>query len=157
LESEEKYMAIALAEARKAAAMGEIPVGCVIVGADGAVLAHARNLTETRSNATLHAEMVAIIRTTRRLGAKYLMGCAMYVTLEPCPMCAAAIAHVKLAELHFAAADAKGGAVINGARIFETCRNLRRPKVFRGPFAAEASALLSGFFKSVRARSPRRG
>ena len=143
-------MAIALKEAQRAAMLGEIPVGCVIVGADGRVLARAHNMTETRQNATLHAEMVAISKAARRLGAKYLAGCSMFVTLEPCPMCAAAIAHVKLEALHFAALDAKGGAVASGARIFETCRNLRRPKVFRGPFAAESSALLSGFFKAMR-------
>ncbi|MDR1477003.1 MAG: nucleoside deaminase [Rickettsiales bacterium] len=151
MESEEKYMEIALAEAARAARAGEIPVGCVIVDGNGGVLARAHNMVEARSNAALHAEMVAIAGATRRLGAKYLMGCSMFVTLEPCPMCAAAIAHVKLARLVFAAEDAKGGAVVNGLRVFENCRNLHRPKVLRGPFAAESSALLKDFFRRMRA------
>ena len=153
LHDAEYYMSFALKEAKKAAALGEIPVGAVIVDPMGKVIARAHNLTENHKNATLHAEIVAISKATRKLKAKYLMDCKMYVTLEPCPMCAAAISHVKLAHLYFAAVDEKGGAVTNGLRIYETCRNLFRPKISQGPLINECSKLLTSFFKDIRHKS----
>ena len=148
-------MRLAIREAEKAAVLGEIPVGCVIADGNGVMLARAHNMVEARSNAALHAEMVAISMATRRLGTKYLIGCSMFVTLEPCPMCAAAIAHVKLARLIFAAPDEKGGAVVNGPKIYETCRSLFHPEVLNGPFGAESAALLKDFFRRIRAGGPR--
>jgi tRNA(adenine34) deaminase len=145
-----KFMQTALREARKAFAAREVPVGCVIAGVDGRILARAHNLVETKRNATLHAEMSAIGKAVRKTGEKYLMGCSIYVTLEPCAMCAAAIAHAKIKNLYFGAFDAKGGAVANNARVFATSKNLFKVHAEGGIMEEECGRLMSEFFARIR-------
>src|SRR5215468_5358036 len=108
----------ALALARAAAQAGEVPVGAVIIGHDGAVLAEAANRTETERDPTAHAELLAIRAAAKKLGAPRLVECDLYVTLEPCPMCAQAIAFARLRRVYYGAGDPKGGGVDNGPRIF---------------------------------------
>jgi tRNA(adenine34) deaminase len=143
-------MELALAEARLAAERGEVPIGAVIVGPDGAVLAAAGNRTEGDSDPTAHAELLAIRQAARTLGAPRLVGCDLYVTLEPCAMCAQAIAFARLRRVYFGASDPKGGGVENGARIFAqpTCHH--RPEVYGGIAEQEAADLLRAFFAARR-------
>ena len=144
-------MAQALAEAEAAAAAGEVPVGALLVeGCSGEILARAHNLVETRRDPTAHAELLAIREAATRLGVKRLVGADLYVTLEPCPMCAQAIAFARLRRVYFGAYDPKGGGVEHGPRIFEqpTCHH--RPEVIGGVRESEASALLRRFFEARR-------
>ena len=142
-------MDTALGEARKARDAGEVPVGAVIVR-DGAVIAAAHNRTLTDRDPTAHAEILAIRAAARTLGSERLVGCDLYVTLEPCPMCAAAISFARLRRLYFAAYDPKSGGVEQGARIFDqpTCHH--RPEVYGGIGEEEASRLLTEFFAERR-------
>ena len=140
----------ALAEARLAAERGEVPIGAVIVGPDGAILAEAGNRTEETSDPTAHAEMLVIRAAAAKLGAPRLVGCDLYVTLEPCPMCAQAISFARLRRLYWGAADPKGGGVEHGPRIFDqpTCHH--RPELYPGIADAEAGELLRAFFRQRR-------
>ena len=142
-------MAAALAEARRAAAAGEVPVGAV-VARGRAVLATGHNLTRTLGDPTAHAEIVAIRRAALRLGTDRLEGLDLHVTREPCPMCAGAIAHARIARLYFGALDPKGGGVEHGARVFShpTCHHV--PEVYGGIAGTEARALLRDFFARRR-------
>ena len=140
----------ALAEARVAAAAGEVPVGCVIVR-DGAVIARARNRTLIDRDPTAHAELLAIRAAAVALGSERLAGCDLYVTLEPCPMCAAAISFARLRRLYYGAADPKGGAVESGVRLYGSPTCHHRPEVYGGVGAGEAAALLQDFFRARRA------
>ena len=139
----------ALDLAAAAAAAGEVPVGAVIT-LDGAILSEARNAMRGALDPTAHAEMVAIRAAATRLGRARLDGCTLWVSLEPCAMCAAAIGLARIAELRFAAEDPKGGGVVHGARIFTqpTCHH--RPDVLGGIGEAEAAAQLRDFFASRR-------
>lgn len=144
-------MIAALAKARSAAASDEVPVGAVIVDPQtGRLLAAGGNLVETTSDPTAHAEIVAIRSACAALGKPRLDGYDLYVTLEPCAMCAQAIAHARLRRLYFGAYDPKGGGVEHGARVFDrpTCHH--RPEVYGGIREAEASELLRDFFRSRR-------
>ena len=143
-------MLTALAEAEAAAARGEVPVGTVIVAADGTVLATAGNRTRELADPTAHAEMLAIREACQKLGAERLGDADIYVTLEPCPMCAAAISFARLRRLYFGAGDPKGGGVEHGPRIFNqpTCHHA--PEVYGGIEEVRAGALLRGFFESRR-------
>jgi len=143
-------MARALAQARSAAERGEVPIGAVIVGPDGEVLAEAGNRTEGDRDPTAHAELLAIRAAAARLGAPRLVECDLYVTLEPCPMCAQAISFARLRRLYYGAADPKGGGVEHGPRIFNqpTCHH--RPEVYAGIAESEAGELLRDFFKARR-------
>lgn len=144
-------MEIALDEARAAAARGEIPVGAVLVdGATGAVLAREGNRTEAESDPTAHAELLAIRAAAKALGAARLAGCDLYVTLEPCAMCAAAISFARIRRLYYGAEDPKGGGVAHGARVFAqpTCHH--RPEVYSGLAEADSAALLREFFRERR-------
>ncbi len=144
-------MAAALAEAEAAAARGEAPVGAVLVdGANGEILARAGNRTRELADPTAHAEMLAIRAAAAAAGAPRLPGCDLYVTLEPCPMCAAAISLARIRRLYFGAADPKGGGVEHGPRIFDhdTCHH--RPEVYGGIGEARAAELLRDFFKAKR-------
>jgi len=143
-------MARALAQARSAAERGEVPIGAVIVGPDGEVLAEAGNRTEGDRDPTAHAELLAIRAAAARLGAPRLVDCDLYVTLEPCPMCAQAISFARLRRLYYGAADPKGGGVEHGPRIFNqpTCHH--RPEVYAGIAEGEAGELLRDFFKARR-------
>ena len=144
-------MKIALAEAEAAKAAGEVPVGAVLVdGASGEVLARTHNQVEELQDPTAHAELLAIQEVARRLGSKRLTGADLYVTLEPCPMCAQAIAFARLRRLYFGAYDPKGGGVDHGARIFQqpTCHH--RPEVVGGLEEGHCGALLKDFFRERR-------
>jgi tRNA(adenine34) deaminase len=143
------FMDMALAEATAAAASGEVPVGCVIVR-DGAVIARAGNRTTLYRDATAHAEVLAIRAAGSALGSERLDGCDLYVTLEPCAMCAAAASFARIRRLYYGAADPKGGAVDNGVRFFASPTCHHRPEVYGGMAEAEASALLKTFFQERR-------
>ena len=140
----------ALREARLAAERGEVPIGAVIVGPDGAILAEAGNRTEEMRDPTAHAEMLAIRAAAARLGAPRLVDCDLYVTLEPCPMCAQAISFARIRRLYWGAADPKGGGVEHGPRIFDqpTCHH--KPELYPGIAEAEAGELLRAFFRERR-------
>jgi tRNA(adenine34) deaminase len=142
-------MARALTEAGKAAGAGEVPVGAVIVR-DGAVIAAAHNAPRGLSDPTAHAEVLAIRAAARMLGQERLEGCELWVTLEPCAMCAGAIAHARIGKLYYGANDPKGGAVEHGSRVFEQAQCLHRPEVYSGIGEAEAAELLRGFFQKRR-------
>jgi tRNA(adenine34) deaminase len=144
-----QFMALALDEARAAAAVGEVPVGAVVVRR-GEVIAAAHNAPRALHDPTAHAEMLAIRRAAQVLGRERLEDCELWVTLEPCAMCAGAIGHARLARLYYAAGDAKGGAVAHGPRLFDQPQCLHRPEVYAGMGEAEAGDLLRGFFKARR-------
>jgi tRNA(adenine34) deaminase len=143
------FMDDALAEARGAEAAGEVPVGCVIVR-EGAVLARAGNRTLRGRDPTAHAEMLAIRQAAAALGSERLTDCDLYVTLEPCAMCAAAISFARIRRLYFGAADPKGGAVENGVRFFASPTCHHRPEIYGGLSEREAAAVLREFFKARR-------
>jgi tRNA(adenine34) deaminase len=143
------FMDMALDQARAAAAAGEAPVGCVVV-CGGEVIAQAGNRTLADKDPTAHAEMLAIRAAALAIGSERLAGCDLYVTLEPCAMCAAALAFARIRRLYYGAADAKGGAVENGVRFFTSPTCHHRPEIYGGIGAAEASALLKGFFRARR-------
>lgn len=139
----------ALALAADAAARGEVPIGAVLM-LDGEAIAAAANETRTGTDPTAHAEMLVIRRAAEKLGRERLSGCDLWVTLEPCAMCAGAIAHARIGRLYYAASDPKGGAVEHGARVFEqpTCHH--RPEVYGGLGEAEAAEMLRNFFAERR-------
>jgi tRNA(Arg) A34 adenosine deaminase TadA len=140
----------ALAEARAAAQRGEVPIGAVIVDAHGAVLAAAGNRTEADRDPTAHAELLAIRAAASALGAPRLVACDLYVTLEPCPMCAQAISFARLRRVYYGASDPKGGGVEHGPRIFgqPTCHH--RPEIYGGIAESDAAGLLQSFFRERR-------
>jgi tRNA(adenine34) deaminase len=142
-------MDMALAEARLAATEGEVPVGCVVVR-DGAVIARARNRTIADHDPTAHAEMLAIRAAATALGSERLTDCDLYVTLEPCAMCAGALSFARIRRLYYGAADPKGGAVESGVRFFAspTCHHV--PEVYSAVGETEAATLLKEFFKVRR-------
>jgi tRNA(adenine34) deaminase len=143
-------MDVALDEARLAADRGEVPVGAVVVGADGMVLAQAGNRTLELRDPTAHAEMLALRSAAAALGGERLTGCDLYVTLEPCAMCAGAISFARIRRLYFGASDPKGGAVEHGPRFFSqpTCHHA--PEIYGGIGESAASTLLKGFFVARR-------
>jgi tRNA(adenine34) deaminase len=140
---------MALEEARAAGGRGEVPVGCVITR-EGAVLARAGNRTLADRDPTAHAEMVAIRAAAALLGSERLEDCDLYVTLEPCAMCAGAVAFARIRRLYYGAADPKGGAVDNGVKFFASPSCHHRPEVYGGLAEAEAGALLKEFFRERR-------
>jgi len=142
-------MARAFAEAQKAIAAGEVPIGAVIMK-DGKPLCAAHNAPRGLHDPTAHAEILAIREAARILGNERLDGCELWVTLEPCAMCAGAIAHARIARLYYGAPDPKGGAVEHGARVFEQEQCLHRPEVYSGIGEAEAAEMLRGFFRDRR-------
>ncbi|MEO0944462.1 MAG: nucleoside deaminase [Pseudomonadota bacterium] len=146
------HMAIALEEARAAGDRGEVPVGAVVLDANGAVLARDGNRTCEWSDPTAHAEMLVIRAAAAKLGSERLTGCSLYVTLEPCPMCAAAISAARIARLYYAAPDPKSGGVAQGPRVFSHPQCHHVPEIYDGIAEAEASALLKAFFADARAR-----
>ncbi|MDR3530209.1 MAG: nucleoside deaminase [Rhodopila sp.] len=140
----------ALAEARAAAARGEIPVGAVVLGPDGAILARAGNRTEADNDPTAHAEILALRAAAARRGSPRLPDCDLIVTLEPCPMCAQAISLFRIRRLIFGAYDPKGGGVDHGARIFDAPSCHHRPEIVGGVRETEAATLLRDFFQGKR-------
>lgn len=149
--SDEDYMRIALEEASKAGVRGEVPIGAVLVDSKtGAVVAKDGNRTRAYNDPSAHAEMLVIRKACELAGAQRIPGHDLYVTLEPCAMCAGAISFARIDRIIFAAEDSKGGGVVHGGRFFEqpTCHH--RPDVIRGPFAEEAGRILKDFFKEKR-------
>jgi tRNA(adenine34) deaminase len=147
-------MQLALAEAEAAAARGEVPVGAVVIGPDGSVLAAAGNRVEELHDPTAHAELLAIRSAAQALGVPRLVGCDLWVTLEPCPMCAQAISFARLRRLYFGAGDPKGGGVEHGARIFAQSTCHHAPEVYSGIGERRAAELLRAFFRARRAPAP---
>lgn len=144
-----RFAALALDQARAAAALGEVPVGAVVIH-QGAVIGQGHNQPRGLHDPTAHAEIMAIRTACAALGSDRLTGCDLWVTLEPCAMCAGAIAHARIARLHYAASDPKGGAVEHGPRLFQQATTLHRPEVYSGVGEEEAAALLKGFFAGLR-------
>jgi tRNA(adenine34) deaminase len=142
-------MSRALELAALAAEAGEVPVGAVVVR-DGAVIGEAHNAPRELADPTAHAEILAIRRAAEALGSERLDGCELWVTLEPCAMCAGAIVHARIGKLYYAASDPKGGAVEHGARVFEQRQCLHRPEVYSGMGQREAGELLRDFFAARR-------
>ena len=143
------FMQMAIDAALEASRLGEVPVGALVVRA-GEVIAKAHNLTETRRDPTAHAEMLVIQETCRQLGSPRLAECDLYVTLEPCAMCAQAISHARIRRLYFGAFDPKGGGVEHGARIFSqpTCHH--KPEVYGGIAEQQCAEMLKEFFRVRR-------
>ncbi|WP_432201507.1 nucleoside deaminase [Erythrobacter sp. W53] len=139
----------ALALASEAAVAGEVPIGAVVVK-DGAIIGEGRNASREGHDPTAHAEIIAIRSAAKALGNERLTDCELWVTLEPCAMCAGAIAHARLAKLYYGASDPKGGGVEHGARVFEHPQALHRPEVYAGIGESEAAELLRGFFEERR-------
>ena len=144
------YMDLALAQAEAAAKRGEVPVGAVIVDAQGKAIATAGNRTRELADPSAHAEMLAIREACQKLGSERLTGCDLYVTLEPCPMCAGLISFARIRRLYYAASDAKGGGIEHGPRVFShaTCHHV--PDVYSGIGEERASAMLKVFFAERR-------
>ncbi|MEM7023178.1 MAG: nucleoside deaminase [Pseudomonadota bacterium] len=143
-------MSIALAEAEAAAARGEVPVGAALVGPDGEVLARDGNRVEGSADPTAHAEMLVLREAGRIVGRPRLVDCDLYVTLEPCPMCAQAISFSRIRRLYYGAADPKGGGVDHGPRIFASSSCHHAPEVYGGIGDRKAEDLLRSFFRARR-------
>jgi tRNA(adenine34) deaminase len=143
-------MAVAMCEARKAAEREEVPVGAAVIGPDGRLLASAGNRTESDNDPSAHAELLALRGAALALRNPRLPGCDLYVTLEPCPMCAHAISLFRIRRLVFGAYDAKGGGVDHGPRIFQTSSCHHKPEVIGGVREAESAELLKSFFRRLR-------
>ena len=143
------FMARALELAAGAARAGEVPVGAVVVR-DGIIIGEGANAPRATHDPTAHAEIIAIRAAAAAIGNERLDGCDLWVTLEPCAMCAGAIAHARIARLYFGAEDAKGGAVLHGPRLFDQATIHHRPEVYGGVAEAEAAALLRDFFRERR-------
>ena len=144
------HMKLALQYAERAFQIGEVPVGAVIVNADGNVIATAHNLVESELDATSHAECLVLRKAMRRLGQKHLEKCDLWVTLEPCAMCAGAISNARIRRLYYAVEDKKGGAVDNGSRVFShpTCHH--KPEIYGGIMETQSASLLKKFFLGRR-------
>jgi tRNA(adenine34) deaminase len=140
----------ALEEARAAAARGEVPVGAVVIGPDGALLARAGNAMEALHDASAHAELLALRAAAVAMGDSRLNGCDLVVTLEPCPMCAHAISLFRIRRLIFGAYDPKAGGVEHGAKVFDASSCHHRPEVIGGVRETESAALLRAFFAALR-------
>lgn len=145
-----KYMGLALEQAEKAVFTGEVPVGAIIVDDKNNIVSVAHNLVEKENDVTNHAEIIAIREAQRKLKTKTLQGCSLYVTLEPCAMCASAISHARISKLIFGASDEKQGAVENGARIYQTSSALWKPEIISGIMQEECSDILKKFFQGLR-------
>jgi tRNA(Arg) A34 adenosine deaminase TadA len=143
-------MQLALDQARLAASRGEVPVGAVLTDADGNVLAQAGNATEARADPTAHAEMLVLRQAAALRGEKFLADCTLVVTLEPCPLCAAAISLYRIRRLVFGAYDPKGGGVEHGPRVFSHATCHHRPEVVGGVMETDSAALLRDFFAARR-------
>lgn len=148
--SPEAYMRVAIEEAQAAAAMGEVPVGCVVVDGTGGIVARAHNLRETWRDPTAHAELLAIQAASRRLSGWRLSDCDLYVTLEPCPMCAGAIVHSRIRRVFYGAIDPKGGAVVSKAELLTPGLWNHAPIIAGGVLDMECGMLLKDFFHGLR-------
>jgi tRNA(adenine34) deaminase len=147
---ENKFMQLALEMARQAAAAGEVPVGAVLVDARGQVLAQAGNKTESQNDPTAHAELLAVRMACQGQGAPRLEECDLYVTLEPCAMCAAALSFARVRRIYYGAYDPKGGAVDHGPKFFSQATCHHRPEIYGGIMEAECARVLQEFFQKKR-------
>ena len=148
---DEKYMRLALAEADAAATEGEVPIGAVVVNPEnGEIVSEAYNLSEHVADASAHAEILAIRKACEKLKCNRLRGMDLYVTLEPCTMCAAAISFARIKNLYFGAIDAKGGAVVSGVKFYDSPTCHHRPEVQGGIMERECGQILKDFFKAKR-------
>ncbi len=144
------FMNQAFLLAKKAQSHGDVPIGAVIVR-DGKIVARGENCVQKSKNPTLHAEIVAINKACKKLNAKFLDRCDLYVTLEPCAMCATAISFARIKNIYFAATDEKGGGITSNAKIFESDKHLWKPNVIQMPeYAEESAKMLKDFFKQQR-------
>jgi tRNA(Arg) A34 adenosine deaminase TadA len=141
-------MHIALKEAEKSAALGEIPVGAAVIDSKGACISTGHNLVMQYSNQVLHAEIVALQKASVLLRRKVLSDCSIYVTLEPCPMCAQAISYYRIQNLYFATEDIKSGGVLNGPQIYKYSHH--KPNIYHGFMKDKCKTLLVEFFKNIR-------
>ena len=148
--NDDEAIALAIAEAKAAGTRGEVPVGAVLLGPDGAVLAQDGNRIVERHDPTAHAEMLVLREGARVLGNERLVGTTLFVTLEPCAMCSGAASLARVARLVFAAEDPKGGAVLHGPRFFEQSTCHHRPLIARGAHAEDSARLLKAFFQARR-------
>lgn len=147
------FMNQAFLLAKKSQQHGDVPIGAVIVK-DGKIIARGENRVQKSKNPTLHAEIVAINKACKKLDAKFLDGCDLYVTLEPCSMCATAISFARIKNIYFAATDEKGGGITTNAKIFENDKHLWHPNVIQMPEYAEKSAkMLKDFFVELRKKN----
>ncbi|WP_460272201.1 nucleoside deaminase [Celeribacter sp. ULVN23_4] len=144
------YMDIALEEARAAADRGEVPVGAVVVSPSGEIVGRGGNRTREDNDPTAHAEIVALRQACAKLGLERLMGYDLYVTLEPCPMCAAAMSNARIRRLYYGAGDPKSGGVAHGAKVFSHAQCHHAPEVYDGIAGVEAETLLKDFFAARR-------
>ncbi len=144
------FMEIALEEARLAAARGEVPVGAVVISPQGAVLARAGNQMRAQKDPSAHAEVLAIRSACKALGSERLSGCDLYVSLEPCPMCAGLIAAARIDRLYYGACDPKSGGVAQGPQVFRHAQCHHKPQVYSGIAEEQAAALLRDFFAKRR-------
>lgn len=139
--------------AKKALSHGDVPIGAIIVK-DGKIIARGENRVQFAKNPTLHAEIVAINKACKKLGVKFLDDCDIYVTLEPCAMCATAISFARIKNIYFAATDEKGGGITSNAKVFESDKHLWRPNVIQMPeYAEESAQLLKDFFGNLRKKN----
>ncbi len=144
------YMQLAIVEAVKAREKNEVPIGAIIVDDDGNIIAKAHNLVETNNDATSHAEKLVIEKALKITGKRYLNNYDIWVTLEPCIMCASIIKQTRIRRLYYGAEDKKGGAIDNGVRIFSNCRSKAKPEVYSGFSANKSTKLINEFFKKLR-------
>lgn len=148
-----KFMNQAILCAHRAMQHDDVPIGAVIVR-DGKIIARGENRVQQKQNPTLHAEIVAINRACKKLGTKFLDDCDIYVSLEPCAMCATAISFARIKNIYFAATDEKGGGIISNARIFDTDKHLWKPNIHQIPeYANESAKMLRDFFRIRREQS----
>lgn len=147
------HMARAIALAKDAAEAGEVPVGAVVVR-DGMVIGEGANQPRHAHDPTAHAEIIALRQAAAAIGDERLFDCDLWVTLEPCAMCAGAIAHARIARLYYGAPDPKGGAVVHGPRLFDQPTIHHRPEVYDGIMASDGAALLRAFFARLRDGQP---
>ena len=139
--------------AKKAQSHDDVPIGAVIVH-DGKIIARGENRVQKSKNPTLHAEIVAINKACKKLNAKFLDGCDLYVTLEPCSMCATAISFARIKNIYFAATDEKGGGITANAKVYESDKHLWKPNVIQMPeYAEESAKLLKNFFAQMRKKN----
>ena len=144
------FMDAALDEAKAAGARGEVPVGAVVVSPEGAVIGRGGNETRALNDPSAHAEVLAIRRACAVLGSERLIGCSLWVTLEPCPMCAAAIGFARIERLYFGASDPKSGGVDHGPRIYQSSSAHHVPEIYRGASEDQCAVLLRDFFEKKR-------
>ncbi len=143
------FMQSAIDKAKQAPMLGEVPVGAVLAHKEK-IISVAHNLVMTNTDPTAHAEMLVLAEAAKIMGTRYLSGCTLYVTLEPCAMCAGAISHTKLGKLVFGAYDIKSGAVENGPRIFDASTTHHKPEIFGGIMEDECQKLMTHFFQNIR-------